>query len=278
MEAVSTLAGWQIMDFWDRLCTGLRARKVTLSDISQKRSMKLRLLHGVAFSEPWFGLSGYKIGFIDVTIQGMPQCIFAHYPGNSNIIIFRSLIFSTYQTLSDHSLVTLGDLFRFMLDLETHLSASGKLWSPKRVEMATRVIMLGCAARAYIDDTGLLDLELKSLGNHVVGNYLVRRCLNPVTKLKRKLRKFRELYWGLRSFIVESVMNLNLIYESGVNRRDVDCACGAKEDDGERMVSCGICEDRQHSRCVRIQNNQEMPPLFLCCCCENEIIILSSVP
>jgi hypothetical protein len=26
MEAVSTLAGWQIMDFWDRLCTGLRAR------------------------------------------------------------------------------------------------------------------------------------------------------------------------------------------------------------------------------------------------------------
>jgi len=26
MEAVSTLADWQIMDFWDRLCTGLRAR------------------------------------------------------------------------------------------------------------------------------------------------------------------------------------------------------------------------------------------------------------
>ncbi|KAL3582275.1 hypothetical protein D5086_016607 [Populus alba] len=59
----------------------------------------------------------------DVTIQGMPQCIFAHYPGNSNIIIFRSLILSRYQTLSDHSLVTLG------------------AWSPKRVEMATRVIV-----------------------------------------------------------------------------------------------------------------------------------------
>ncbi|KAJ6988307.1 hypothetical protein NC653_021283 [Populus alba x Populus x berolinensis] len=24
--------------------------------------MKLRLLHGVVFSEPWFGLWGYKIG------------------------------------------------------------------------------------------------------------------------------------------------------------------------------------------------------------------------
>jgi hypothetical protein len=88
---------------------------------------------------------------IDVTIQGMPQCIFAHYPGNSNIIIFRSLIFSTYQTLSDHSLVTLGDLFRFMLELKTHLPEENCVdshivkptcrWSPKRVEMATRVIV-----------------------------------------------------------------------------------------------------------------------------------------
>ena len=39
------------------------------------------------------------------------------------------------------------------------------------------------AARAYIGDTGLLDFVLKSLGNHVVGNYLVRRSLNPVTKV-----------------------------------------------------------------------------------------------
>ncbi|PQP95419.1 PHD finger protein MALE STERILITY 1 [Prunus yedoensis var. nudiflora] len=39
------------------------------------------------------------------------------------------------------------------------------------------------AARAYIGDTGLLDFVLKSLGNHIVGNYLVRRTLNPVTKV-----------------------------------------------------------------------------------------------
>ena len=67
-------------------------------------------------------------------------------------------------------------------------------------------------------------------------------------------RKFRELNWGLRSFIVESVIAeegqkivlegsnterwiINeLIYESRVNHRVVDCACGAKEDDGERMT------------------------------------------
>lgn len=39
------------------------------------------------------------------------------------------------------------------------------------------------AARSYIGDTGLLDFVLKSLGNHIVGKYLVRRCLNPVTKV-----------------------------------------------------------------------------------------------
>ncbi|CAK7326869.1 unnamed protein product [Dovyalis caffra] len=484
MEAGSTLAGWQVMEFWDRLCKGLRARKVSLNDISQKRSMELRLLYGVAFSEPWFGRWGYKFGRGSFgvtqpmhqkaieTIQGMPLCILVHYLGNSNHHI--PVIFSRYQTLSDHSLVTLGDLFRFMLDLKTHLPDENCIdsynveptcrWSPKRVEMATRVIVEALkraefrwvsrqdvrdAARAYIGDTGLLDFVLKSLGNHVVGNYLVRRCLNPVTKvleycledvsnvypeqlglvinnskmkgrykmarpqlmkdmlylykcilkdqkptlnqgilnampaaariildskylvkeyngelpwkihhngheeagkmtlyctvvlrnkqegnevmrkamppfecitLKNKTtfnelkleveRKFRELYWGLRSFNVESIMNLNvkgtdlvfelvevgqkivfegsnteigmineLIYECRVNNRVIDCGCGAEEDDGERMLSCDICEVWQHSRCVGIPNNQEMPPIFICSRCEKEIMIhLPSIP
>jgi hypothetical protein len=95
-----------------------------------------------------------------------------------------------------------------MLELKTHLPEENCVdshivkptcrWSPKRVEMATRVIVEALkraefrwvsrqdvrdAARAYIGDTGLLDFVLKSLGNHVVGNYLVRRCLNPVTKV-----------------------------------------------------------------------------------------------
>ena len=445
--------------------------------------MELRLLHGVAFSEPWFGRWGYKFGRGSFgvtqpmhqkaieTIQGMPLCILVHYLGNSNHHI--PVILSRYQTVSDHSLVTLGDLFRFMLELKTHLPEENCVdshivkptcrWSPKRVEMATRVIVEALkraefrwvsrqdvrdAARAYIGDTGLLDFVLKSLGNHVVGNYLVRRCLNPVTKvleycledvsnvhpeqqglvinnskmkgryrmtrpqlmkdmlylyrcilkdqkptmnqgilsaipaatriildtkylvkeyngelpwkihhtgheeagkmtlyctvflrdkqesnevMKKAMpplecitlknnatfnelkleveRKFRELYWGLKSFVVESIMNLNvkgtdlvseevevgqkivlegsnaesgtineLIYECGVNNRVVDCACGAKEDDGERMISCDICEVWQHSRCVQIPNNQEMPPIFLCSRCEKEIMILPSMP
>ncbi|KAL9364501.1 hypothetical protein Peur_042374 [Populus x canadensis] len=221
---------------------------------------------------------------IDVTIQGMTQCIFVHYPGNSNHHIPIILL-------------TLGDLFRFMLELiKTHLPAENCIdsYNMEPTLYVSRQDVRG-AAGAYIDDTGLLDLELKSLGNHVAGNYLVRRCLNPVTKnidreetgkmtlyctvvLRNKQETTEVMNKAMPSFECITLKNNATFNYTGVNRRDVDCACGAKEDDGERMVSCGICEDRQHSRCVRIQNNQEMPPLFLCSCCENEIIILSSIP
>ncbi|GMG99864.1 hypothetical protein Nepgr_001704 [Nepenthes gracilis] len=290
------------------------------------------------------------------------------------------------------------------------------------------------AARAYIGDTGLLDFVLKSLGNHVVGNYLVRRSLNPVTKvleycledisttitnsdgmidsngkfssskitrfqlskdifylyrcilkerkpglsssgmltavplatrivldckhlvkefrqelpsramegtaeifctlqikdkdgqpipvpkpppelfiirgsttiseLKREVEKrFREVYLGLRSLQIESIVNSNarendfvcgefeeggeLVFECGVDTEEllaickssgpnghgyVECACGVKDDDGERMVACDICEVWQHTRCVRIPNSEEIPRIYLCNRCEQDII------
>ncbi|KAH0990860.1 hypothetical protein GBA52_002343 [Prunus armeniaca] len=502
LETGSDLAGHQILEFWDRLCTGLRARKVSLNDVSQKRGMELRLIHGVAYSEPWFGRWGYKFGRASFCVtqqmyqkaiealQGMPLCLLIHdHLATSNHDI--PLIFSRYHTLSDNSLVTLGDLFHFMLELKSRLPPTDQnscidssyspaisvetncRWSPKRVEMATRVIVEALkraqfrwvsrqevrdAARAYIGDTGLLDFVLKSLGNHIVGNYLVRRTLNPVTKvleycledisnhvspnnqdgllrnnpkmkagwykiskfqlmkdmfylykhilkdqklsstgifsaipmavriiidskylvkdycggevpmevelglqgksniyctvmltntdheeldhdqnyskiisnnatlppyecltlknnatvdeLKKEVeRNFREIYWGLRGFVVETIGNLKNakgtdmvfglveagqkivvegsnkdmrglvkqeMYECGRREHVVDCPCGAKEDDGERMVGCDICEVRQHTLCVRIPNNEQVPHIFLCNRCEREIILLPS--
>lgn len=124
-----------------------------------------------------------------------------------------NLIFSKYQTLSDHSLTTLRDLLNFMMELKLRLPKDSSntesynpgilvettcRWSPKRVEMATRVILESLkrarfrwvsrqevrdVARNYIGDTGLLDFVLKSLGNQIIGSYLVRRSLNPVTKV-----------------------------------------------------------------------------------------------
>ncbi|XP_054795208.1 PHD finger protein MALE MEIOCYTE DEATH 1-like [Prosopis cineraria] len=39
------------------------------------------------------------------------------------------------------------------------------------------------AARLHIGDTGLLDYVLKSLNNMIVGNYVVRRMVNPTTRI-----------------------------------------------------------------------------------------------
>lgn len=487
---------------------------MSLNDVSHKRGMELRLIHGVAYSEPWFGRWGYKFGrgTFCVTqqmyqnaieaLQGMPLCLLVHHLAAltcNQLGHDISLIFSRYHTLSDHSLVTLGDLFHFMLELKSRLPTDdqnscidsynpGMLvetscrWSPKRVEMASRVIVEALkraqfrwvsrqevrdAARAYIGDTGLLDFVLKSLGNQIVGNYLVRRSLNPVTKvleycledlssvspnqdgnlgmtnskvkgwykisrfqltkdmfylykyilkdpklststttttgifsaismavriildskylvkeycgevppvklelgpegksnlyctvmlgnstqvldhnkmidndnaielppyecltlknnatindLKLEVeRNFREIYWGLRSFVVEAIANLSSvdakgtdmvfglvevggkivlqgsnketrggghgivrelegpIFECGSGNYVVDCPCGAKDEDGERMVCCDICEVWQHTLCVRIPNNEQVPHIFLCNRCEREIILLPS--
>ncbi|KAK7274834.1 hypothetical protein RIF29_15933 [Crotalaria pallida] len=479
LETGSYLAGKHIMEFWNRLCFGLKARKVSLNDISQKRGMELRLVNGIAYGEPWFGRWGYKFGrgCFSVTqsmyqkaieaIRSMPLYLLMHHIGNNISNHDIPLIFSRYQTLSDQSLMTLGDLFRYMLDLRSRIPRETNIgsyntsalvetncrWSTKRIEMATRVIVEALkrtelrwisrqevrdAARAYIGDTGLLDFVLKSLGNHIVGNYLVRRSLNPVTKVleycledisnvypchegldnnkvkdKYKItraqlmkdmlylykyiltdqkpivgseflsaitlaariildtkylikdyseetplqvelcsdgklnlyctillrnnaimppyecitlkssatvndlkleveRNFREIYWGLRSFVVESIGNLNhangaekvfmlievgtkillegnwngdmginmieKICESDPNNGIVDCTCGTKEDDGERLVSCEICEIWQHTRCVRIPNDEEVPHIFICKRCEQEISMFSPLP
>ncbi|KAI4385851.1 hypothetical protein MLD38_003841 [Melastoma candidum] len=433
----SDLHGHRIMGLWDRLCTGLRARKVSLCDVSQKRGMELRLLHGLAYGNPWFGRWGYQFfrGSFGITlpvyktaleaIQTVPLSLLMNDLGNSSREF--QYIFSSYN--------------------EGILLETSCRWSRKRVDLAIRVIVEALrkaefrwvsrqevrdAARAYIGDTGLLDFVLKSLGNHMVGHFLVRRCLNPVTKvleycledmskepnsnnlntvrtrptitrihilkdlfylygylfkeqylganrsiigslqiaariildakhlvkeyeqdlpskvdiglgaklmifctvllkdctvkpvlpyecivlkdnatvndLKAEVeRRFRELYFGLRSFVAESLaakgpeMLFGLVevgrrlviegscnYPQGsvanemlewgeANYRVVDCGCGAAEDDGERMIACDICEVMQHSRCVRIPDCEELPHIFLCKRCEEEITLLSNL-
>uniref|UniRef100_A0A9I9DLZ0 PHD finger protein MALE STERILITY 1 n=1 Tax=Cucumis melo TaxID=3656 RepID=A0A9I9DLZ0_CUCME len=447
LEMGNSLPGYLLMDFWDRLCNALKARKVSLRDISQKRGMELRLLHSIAFGQSWFGEWGYKFshGPFKVTIpkhqkaietlQSLPLSLLLHHFASIHPQI--PFIFSKYQSLSNHPLLTLQDLLHFMLNLKSPLHTQNSMeyshslagflletscrWSPKRVEMAVRVIIEALkraefrwvsrqevrdAARIYIGDTGLLDFVLKSLGNHVVGNYLVRRTLNPVTKvleyclqdvcssvemkprckvgrvelakdisnlykyilgdqkplqakgilptltmaseiildskflvkeymsepqtkfeleiegklnllctirlkrqetttilpyecialknngtideLKKEVeRNFKEIYWGLRSFVVKKIVDLEakgndlvfglvevggkLVFEGsgedegsffmnnnnnnntnnngGMNKRIMECICGAMEDDGERMVACDICEIWQHTRC-----------------------------
>ncbi|CAH9095911.1 unnamed protein product [Cuscuta epithymum] len=247
LESGSILPGHHLMDFWNRLCSALHARSVSLRDTSEKRGMDLRLLYAVGYGESWFGRWGYKFGrgtygvsqemyeSAVASVQKTPLTAVAAQPSPNQHELL--IILSRYQILSGHSLHTLHDAFHFMLDLKSRIPQDESLvggcypgllvvdntcrWSPKRVEMAIRVIVEALkranyrwvsrqqvrdAARSYIGDTGLLDFVLKSLGNHIVGKYLVRRCLNPVTKvleycledISNAFPKYDDIAGGLR--------------------------------------------------------------------------------
>lgn len=439
---------------------------MSLRDEAKKKGMELRLLHSVAYGRPWFGQWTYvfKRGSFGVslemyqnaikTIQSIPLNLIAHQFGFGDQI---QVIFSKYQLLSGSSLSTLGDLFRFMLELKTRvpkessssypaiMSDASCRWSPKRVEKAIHVVVEALkraefqwvsrqhvrdVARAYIGDTGLLDFVLKSLGNHMVGKYLVRRCLNPVTKVleycledvsrtfskqevlplgeakyrphqkvswaqivkdllymynniladhnlmtkngafgtiplasriildakhlakdyrgeptvandetnRRKIyckvilkqnsseeatsptarttpyhcfllrnnatfdelrfeaeKMFGETYFPLRNMAADSIRNMSpqgsdaifktvrpgskLAFlctqggnEQGSEAMVVNCICGTKDDDGERMVSCDLCRVWQHTRCVHVPDHHAVPEIFLCSGCEQDIL------
>ncbi|CAA0811539.1 PHD finger protein MALE STERILITY 1 [Striga hermonthica] len=516
-ETGSDLPGYQIMDFWDRLCSALGARKVSLKDEAKRKGMDLRLLHTVAYGKPWFGDWDYvfgrgTFGINQETYQSAVKAIqnIPVSPIATHQLIFSNTEVQTilyrYQILSGHSLVTLGDLFHFMLQLKfripkeninnaifdshyprimsdtscrwspkrvemtihvvvealkraefqwvsrQHVRDVARTWSPKRVEMAIHVVVEALkraefqwvsrqnvrdVARTYIGDTGLLDFVLKSLGNHMVGKYFVRRCLNPVTKvleycledvsraanidfegkqqikvswgqlttdifcayknilnarpnentmmhgyvdgvlaknasrvildskylmkeyrgdletydetsmwriycavnvfitsgnekpkekgvmtnniistpyhcfnlrsntrfeeLRCRVEKiFRETYVGLREFMAGNpIVNKRsdfvfksvkpgskMVFEwqlqqglaGGGLSMVVDCLCGAKDDDGERMVTCDICQVWQHTRCVKIPENDEIPSIYICSACEQDIMHFPSFP
>lgn len=57
--------------------------------------------------------------------------------------------------------------------------------------------------------------------------------------------------------------------ERGIENWTVDCLCGAKDDDGERMLACDGCGVWQHTRCAGIDNSDPVPSKFACYRCRN---------
>ncbi|PRQ22369.1 putative chromatin regulator PHD family [Rosa chinensis] len=55
--------------------------------------------------------------------------------------------------------------------------------------------------------------------------------------------------------------------ERGIESWIVDCICGTKDDDGERMLACDTCGVWQHTRCAGIHCSDEIPAKFVCLIC-----------
>ncbi|VFQ99703.1 unnamed protein product [Cuscuta campestris] len=457
------ICGRDLMDLWDRICSNLQVRSVSVEDLSKKHSMDLRLLYGVAYGHSWFGRWGYRFG------HGCFGVMEYDYEGAIHILSSLNLdrviddfssingseipqIVLSYRNLSKaHHLLTLRDLFRFMIcfkpkapsvsflqpcsskplvrstiqckppgkDRSTRCRKFANLaacldsrWPLRRLEFTAEVIVdalrekkqetnsgmsrqeVRDAARAHIGDTGLIDHVLKSMNNVIVGSYVVRRAVNRVTRVLEytlhELRNgvevqersslagsdvlgdlycvysnmlmgysqecqtildtkhfvkewpfrdelddllrficvvvipssmdmetviscehiavplhstigdlklaiqtaMRDTYCGMEGFVVTSIKGLDGvsddevifgIVESGTQilvtgfgqdtestdlKWTVECKCGARDDDGERMMSCDACETWQHTRCLGIKDDMAVPPLFVCeACC-----------
>ena len=68
-----------------------------------------------------------------------------------------------------------------------------------------------------------------------------------------------------------------LRYEGGIEKWTVTCKCGARDDDGERMVACDICEAWQHTHCCGIEESEAVPRLFVCeACCT--LLVTTKIP
>lgn len=57
--------------------------------------------------------------------------------------------------------------------------------------------------------------------------------------------------------------------ERGEETWILDCSCGAKDDDGERMLACDVCGVWQHTRCAGIPDCNGVPMKFVCCKCNS---------
>ncbi|KAK7268989.1 hypothetical protein RIF29_21703 [Crotalaria pallida] len=121
------ISGCHIMDFWDRLCKTLGVRKVSVMDVSKKYGLEYRLLHAIMKGHPWYGVWGYEFGSGSYcltqeayktaveSLSNLPLSIFSSDGQNPRSRV-QDMI-SYYQSLAEHKLVNIRDLFCFLMRL-----------------------------------------------------------------------------------------------------------------------------------------------------------------
>ncbi|RAL48064.1 hypothetical protein DM860_017855 [Cuscuta australis] len=128
-ESHSNLRGTDFMDFWDRLCTALKTRNVSVFDVSMKGGMDLRLLYGVTYGMSWFGKWGYKFnrGSFGVTEQIYQKAIESLQSLGLDKILndFQKLcpgrrrkikqVIEKYREMSEETLITISELLQFIM-------------------------------------------------------------------------------------------------------------------------------------------------------------------
>ncbi|XP_020214399.1 PHD finger protein At1g33420 [Cajanus cajan] len=216
------LSGSDIMDFWDRLCAAISVRKVSVMDLSKKFGLEYRLLHAVTNGHSWYGNWGYEFGSGSYaltqdayknavnTLSSMPLSSFSFHGRGPRTRL--ECVISLYHSLAETELVTIKDLFSFLLTLihecrkptSTRTSCTSNLlcaWTGNDVEevqhalikvllasgayteakWVTRRALKGAVSRG-VSSPELLDYCFKHLPGKLAANGMVvcSRC-NPIS-------------------------------------------------------------------------------------------------
>ncbi|KAL6840161.1 hypothetical protein ACP4OV_029971 [Aristida adscensionis] len=244
------LTGRDIMSFWDRLCKVLHMRKVTVMDISKKYGMDYRLLHAVTSGHPWYGEWGYKFGAgsfaltsdtyqnaVDMLSSIQLALYFSHRsPTRTQLQNTIAL----YWALSDRQLVTLRDLFRFIMDL-LHQAQKMSTSTDSRKEFTSNVLstwtkedldraeaamlkvlravqtgqwvswraLRGAASKA-VGSQELLDYSLRGLGGKQLddGHFIAVRCNAETSAIEYRLESTSNVPPGNAAVFGPSVEHL----------------------------------------------------------------------
>lgn len=218
----TVLSGRDIMNFWDGLCTTLSVRKVSVMDVSKKYGMECRLLHSIAHGHSWYGNWGYEFsaGSYALTLDAYKRAIDSLSSMPLSPLLFHSRkprtalqrVIAFYLAIAETELLTLQDLFSFMLGLIREDGGVSKdpsrkkprtskvlcAWSKddvERVEQAmVRVLSAAAGEAGWVKRCALkgalyrsaspelLDYCLKHLGGTLTANgMVVRTRYNPAT-------------------------------------------------------------------------------------------------
>lgn len=120
-------------------------RKVSVMDVSKKYGLEYRFLHAITTGHPWYGDWGYEFGVGGFgltrddynaaveTLSTLPLSSLASTERKDSTRLQD--IISFYQSISDHELVSLRNLFSFLMDLiRKARKSSSKVHNPKSLD------------------------------------------------------------------------------------------------------------------------------------------------
>ncbi|XP_028553659.1 PHD finger protein PERSISTENT TAPETAL CELL 1 [Dendrobium catenatum] len=218
------VSGHQIMDLWDRICTSLQVRQISLIDVATKGGMELRIINGLAYGEPWFERWGYKFGHGSYGIteqmyqrslqalRAFPLALLLPPLYHTIFDVDILTITTKYQSTTSEVLKSLGDLFHCMMELKAKLSheisptttamefhsimkVASCRWSVKRVEMAAQVIVqeLRRSENRWVSRQEVRDAARAYIGDTGLLDYVLKHLGNHIIDFCSYEINFRRL-------------------------------------------------------------------------------------